>query len=177
MKKVKKLLLLTMLTSCAFSSNAQGSATATVNASAKIIATISIDELLPMSFGELTNDAGTVILKTNGDITDDADGTRKVGGTSSAGGFNVNGGTGENFKLQITSTVLTNQNGNNETMAISAIKVKQDEAADVLMEANGVSMTLTGTTDIIKIGASLTVSASQVAGNYKGTMTVTVAYE
>jgi hypothetical protein len=181
MKTIKKLLIFTVLMSFAYNANAQGSATATVTASANIITTISIDNVSALAFGDLTNDAGTITLGTDGVVTDVVGGTRSIGGTSQAGGFNVNGGSGENFSLVVTSTVLTNEGSGAETMAIQGIKVSQDSAADVVMNtANGVSMVIPGgdaAFSQIKIGADLVVAAAQLAGNYTGTMSVMVAYE
>jgi hypothetical protein len=179
MKTIKKLLIFTVLMSFAYNANAQGSATATVAASAKIITTISIDKVSVLAFGDLTNDAGTITLRTDGVVNDVIGGTRSVG-TGQAGGFTVNGGSGENFNLKVTSTVLTNQDGSGkETMAIQGIKVSQDNKLDVAMKDEAVSMIIppAGSSTEFKIGADLVVTAAQVAGKYSGTMSVMVAYE
>lgn len=176
MNKLKKILILTLIAGFAYNGNAQGSVTASVAVSAKIIATISIDGVINMSFGDLTNDGGTVVLSTGGAITND--GTRAVGGTIAAGAFTVNGASGEGFRLKITATALTNTTGvGAETMAISAIKVKQESGSDVAMVTDGLAVTLDSADEDFKIGASLTVASSQVAGVYTGTMSVVAAYE
>jgi hypothetical protein len=176
MNKIKKIFSFILLTGFAFSTNAQGSVTASVAVSAKIIATISIDGVQGMSFGDLTNDGGTVVLSTDGNITDD--GTRAVGGTITAGGFTVNGGINEAFRLKITATALTNQTGSGaETMALSAIQVSQEGAADKAMVVAGLALTLDSADEDFTIGASLTIGTSQAAGAYTGTMSVVAAYE
>jgi hypothetical protein len=176
MNKLKKILILTLIAGFAYNGNAQGSVTASVAVSAEIIATISIDGVVNMSFGDLTNDGGDIILTTAGDITDA--GTRGVGGTVTAGAFTVNGGINEAFRLTITSTVLTNTTGSNtDTMAIKDIKVKQGSGSDTAMVADGLELTLASADDDFKIGATLTVGASQAAGAYTGTMSVVAAYE
>jgi hypothetical protein len=176
MNKLKKILILTLIAGFAYNGNAQGSVTASVAVSAEIIETITITNVVDMTFGDLTNDAGTVILTTANTITDPSSGTRGIGGTVASGGFTVGGGNNENFKLTISATDLVHGTDALKKMSISAIKVKQDALSDAAV-GSGLSLTLTGTSDDFKIGASLTVGAAQLAGTYSGTMSVTVAYE
>ena len=178
MNKIKKIFSFILLTGFAFSTNAQGSVTSEVGTSATIIETISVASVTAMSFGDLTNDGGTIVLDTDGDITDN--GSRSVGGTSAAAGLTVSGGDSESFKLTVTEKdKLTNQTGGGgETMDLTAFTSTISNAASATAVGSGKSYSLSGTgSATIAIGATLTVGASQVGGSYTGKIEVIVAYD
>jgi len=140
-----------------FSGVSFGQDTETATASATIITPISLAKTVDMNFGYLaTNGAvGTVVLATAGTRTKTGGVTLPVvAGTVTAASFTVTGSGTSTYAITLPSTDLTITSGEN-TMIVNAFTSTPSGTG-----------TLTGGTQIILVGATLNVGASQVAGTY-----------
>lgn len=168
---MKKITLLAILAIAAFSNNANAQSTATATATATIVTPIGITKHIDMSFGNIavTGTAGTVVLST-------ADGRTKTGGvtlptvtgTVSAASFDVTGTGGYTYTINMPATIELKHTNNTDVMSVTNIN-------------NSVGLTgaldATGTQNI-KVGGTLNVASSQLAGVYSNAtaLSVTVNY-
>ena len=164
---MKKNLLLTVAVAVlALGSSAAQAAeeSATGNIKAKIVAPVSISEQDSLDFGTMiapTYTSKKVTIATNG--TRSGDSSILVGNGGQAGLFNVTGADRQSMTISVTdSTTLT---GAGDPMTVNNFVT---EPASTL--------TLTGTSGQIKVGADLTVGQGQAEGDYTGTYEVTVSY-
>jgi hypothetical protein len=151
---------------------AQQSATATANANATIIIPISITKTVDLQFGKLAVGAtgGTVTIGTNDAVT--------IGGAShtisqppqslagtppTAASFTVNGEGSFTYAVTLPSSATLTSGGN--TMTVGSFVSNPSSPG-----------TLSSGTQVLKVGATLTVSDGQAPGSYGGTFDVTVAY-
>ena len=135
-------------------------------ASAVVAAPITITAGTDMNFGNIgvSTTGGTAVLSTAGAVTVTGDVTALSGVTTTAGVFALTGFSNSAYSLTIPSTVTLNSGVN--SMVVSS-----------LTNDAGGSPALTSGTGSINVGGTLTVAASQAAGNYSGTYTVTVNYQ
>jgi hypothetical protein len=174
MKKTSKAIALAILLA-AFSNHsfAQASASATATASATIVTPISIAKATngDMSFGNIAVGAsgGTVVLSPAGSRTETGGVTlpTTVTGTVAAASFDVTGQGNYTYAITLPSSAVTlTRSGGSETMTIDNFTSTPDGTG-----------TLSSGSDNIKVGATLNVGASQVAGTYTSdTFTVSVVY-
>lgn len=141
-----------------------------VTAQAEIIAPISIVKTSDLQFGGVVpgTTAGTVIMSTSGTRT-------KTGGViasssmgyASPARFNVAGNTGATYSISLPTSVTIKRappNANNK-MTVNAF----------VSNPSGTSL-LTGTAQVLSVGATLNVGANQPGGAYTATFQVTVNY-
>jgi hypothetical protein len=157
-----------ILTAAAFSTNANAQATATADAGAVLVAPIAIVENTPLNFGKLASPtagtiaapaAGTTFTKTGGVVMVDAT-------PQSFGLFTVTGAGNLTYTIALSPASVTLSNGAAGTMT-----------ADTFTTVPATTGTLDGTgTQSIKIGATLKTGATQAAGVYQGSYSVTVNY-
>lgn len=161
---------------------AQATDSDSITTEAVVVAGVDVVGVNELDFGSFVPDAG-------GDtITIDTAGTRSVGGTSflvtsdpgQVGTFTIDADQDTAFNLLATPSTLT---GPGTAMTISAVSVSGGDgttttSADITGSAvSGFSTTATGTPETFSIGGSLVVGASQAAGTYNGTLTLTATYE
>lgn len=148
---------------------AQSSATAT--ATAVIITPIAITKDVDMHFGNLavqTATGGTAVLAPAGTLTTTGGVTSpSVQGSRAAASFTVTGDGSRTFSITLPSSVVLTRNTGTETMTANAFTSNPTPTG-----------TLASGTATVTVGATLNVSAAQVAGTYvSGTpFTVTVNY-
>lgn len=149
--------------------NAQQTSSDVVATNATVITPIAVAGNTPLSFGDIvgTTAGGTITIST--------DGTRAASvndlvmtsqsGTVSAAQFTVTGQDGYSYSLSVPSAAYAITNGATGTMDVDTFTTNE-------------SGTLTGGSEIVNIGATLTVGASQEAGNYTSPdgLSVTVQY-
>jgi len=143
--------------------NAQGSATASGNAAARIIAPITLTAVNTLHFGTMFNNAGgTVTVTTAGARSATGVNLSALAPVHSAGSFDVGGEAGFTYSITLPSdgTVTIASGGN--TMAINGFNHDAGATPTVPQTFN--------------VGAVLTVAAGQPSGLYTGTYSVTVAY-
>lgn len=152
--------------------HAQVSSTLTsIGIDAKVIAPITLenDGNTPMDFGTVSRSstAGTVTVPTTGDRTSTG-GVGVLGSSSfSPAPFTVTGENSSTFNVSLPTngTVVLTRTSGSETMAINGFN---SNAPSSLSISGSASFT---------IGATLSVGANQVAGEYTGSFAVTVAYQ
>jgi hypothetical protein len=171
--KLKKLFLLLAIVIFTSMSNAQSNV-ATSSATATIIAPIGITKAagVDMSFGNIavTSTSGTVILAPDDTRTASAGVNLPTSspGTITAASFDVTGAAGYTYSITTPTTISLTHTNTTSSMSISAIT--KSIATGTLDGSSG--------TQNIKVGGTLNVDASQLAGVYSNVadLTVTVNY-
>lgn len=145
-------------------------ATATGNSTATIIDALTIDEDVVLNFGVIVPGTGAanVVLTPAGGVTCGI-GLSCLAGTAAAGAFTVTGLGGAGITVGVSAP--TNLTGPGAPMALSALTTSAAPTGNLTLSA-GPSGTATFT-----VGGTLAVGASQVAGTYAGTYTVTANYQ
>lgn len=168
MKKLTTIIAAAFLMTLGVNVLAQNTDNVDANASATIIAPITLTNPQPMNFGKIakTELGGAVILSPAGerDFTGNADALVTVGSLHKNAIFTVVGEANTTFAISFTNGTLE---GDGEDMTINAFTTNQSNNANV--------STGTGTMSF-NVGATLVVGAEQEAGEYTGTYEVTVTY-
>lgn len=141
--------------------------------SATVVEPITIVSAQDLAFGQFSaGTGGTVVLTTAGAVSPTAD-VVITGGTSTAAQFTVNGQTDAAFSIAVTDNDLTFNDGTSDhVMTFAPTHDLNGTAGD-----NPASGTLTGGTQTIYVGGTLTVGDAQAPGLYAGTVTAEVNYE
>jgi hypothetical protein len=151
--------LLAIMMIVGFSASAMAQATASATATATIVTPIAISNAADMNFGNVavTGTAGTVILAPAGTRTTTGGVTLPVtAGTVAAASFSVTGEGVYTYAITLPSTDYTiTRSGESETMTVNTFT----------SDPSGTG-TLTAGAQTLKVGATLNVGASQVAGVY-----------
>ncbi len=136
----------------------------TVDVTATILAPISISAAGDMDFGTMvtTGTAGTVTVTPAGARSSvDVD---LLGGTPAAAAFDVTGEGNANYSITLPSSATLTSGAN--TMTIDTFT--DDAGANPRRPGGG--------SETFNVGATLNVGATQAAGTYSGTFSVTVNY-
>lgn len=186
-KSLNKVLLgsSTLLALGATGANAQA-ATTGVPINAEIVAAISITQTQAMNFGALTDTGagGTATLGTGGTITGTTGATTSAGGTIQAGGFTVKGATGRNIDITTPASVTIDDAGAGAPMTVHSFAILAPAAGG---GGNNTGTTAAGAALVasltaspaagFRLGGTLVVGATQLAGTYTGSVTVTALYQ
>ena len=148
-----------------FSTGTAFAATVSANATASIVANISIAKVNDLQFGNIVAGVGatTVSLSTAGVRA--GDGNAVLGGTVTAASFTVSGDGTSTYAITIPTTATLTRAAGAETMTVTGFN----------SNPTGTGI-LTAGTQTLLLGATLNVGAGQVAGIYSGTFDVSVAY-
>lgn len=170
MKNFTKLLALALVI-LGFSANSfgQGSATASSDASAKILSPISISNTVPLNFGTIGPIAAvsTVTVATNNNRTGTAF-LLSVAPAAVAGQFLISGTPNAAFSITLPSATTELKLTGQTSMTINS----SDWVSDL-----GLASTIAGNgSRTLSIGATLNIGNMQAAGTYTGSYEVTVAY-
>lgn len=155
--------------------NAQtNTANTTSDAFATIVAPIAISHegLDDLQFGTVISGAGTVTISTAGvrTFTNSALNPGDQGAAPTAAVFNVSGEDGYTYSIAFTNaTEILTLTAGTDTMEVNSFLASSSDG-------EGLTGTLTGGTDQIKVGATLTVAGSLGSGVYTGSFELTVAY-
>jgi hypothetical protein len=166
-----KLILATGLAtlSAGFFSTAVIAASDTANASATILAplTITADVAAEMDFGEISGDdiATSVIMSPAGGRAS-PDGAGIFGGTPSGGKFDVTGAGTLTYNITLPANNVVTLTGFGTAMNV-----------DDFTDSVAGSASLVGGTSTFDVGATLKLNPNQAAGLYTGTYDVTVNYQ
>ncbi len=130
----------------------------------RIAAPISISAGASMDFGTMTptGTAGTVTVTPAGVRT--SVNVDLFGGTPAAASFSVTGEPGQAYFITLPSSATLSSGG--DTMTIDTFT--DDAGASPVLGIGG--------SDTFNVGATLNVGATQAAGTYSGTFSVTVNY-
>lgn len=145
-------------------SGAANAATADGTARATILQQVTVTNTSDLQFGTVAigTGGGTVTVSTGGARS--CGSTLVCSGASTAGGFSVAGASGMNVGISVPGSVTLTEVGGGSMAAT--------------LNSSAATLTLTGTAaDAFTVGGSLNVGATQAAGAYAGTFTVTVAYQ
>lgn len=146
-------------------SGAQAATTATGNASAEILSTLTVAENTALNFGQIAaNGAGTLVIAPNGSSTCSA--LLVCTGSPTAGLFDVAGTAGVAYAATVTTPSVSLSDGGTNSMTLDTFTVGYPAGT-----------TLTGGASTFNVGGTLHVGATQVAGVYSGTYTVSVEYQ
>ena len=151
--------------------NAQNSATGTANATATIITPIAIThEGKPdLNFGKIvpSSTAGTVVITPAGAISATSGVTLfEQDNTTSAATFTVTGESDATYAITLPESINISETGGTTTMTVD--NFTSNPSGTGTLAANG--------EQTLSVGARLNVDAGQVAGDYTGEFSVTVAY-
>ena len=172
MKKTVFLLAGLFVMACGIQSVKAQTASASASASAKatIITPIAIDQVADLNFGNIVagTDAGTVTVDTEGNRTSSTGITlpNATPGDFQAAKFTVTGLADATYAITLPSSIdITHTNGVT-TMTVDEFTSNPDEAGKLAADGK----------QTLLVGATLNVGAGQVAGDYTGEFSVTVAY-
>jgi len=144
------------------------SASASANANATIITPIAIAHVADLNFGNIVagTGIGTVIVDTEGDRTKTGDVILPSAtlGTVNAAEFTVTGLADATYAITLPTSIDISETGGT-TMTVDNFTSNPSRTG-----------TLAGGTQTLSVGARLNVGAGQVAGDYTGEFSVTVAY-
>jgi hypothetical protein len=150
---------------------AQSSATASSDASAKIVKAITLTNERMLNFGTLvpTNAAGDVII-TSDNTRPVITNVKYIGQESdySSALFTVTGEQEYNFALTLPGNDEVTLSSGSNTMVVKNFTSELDETGNEFPESGSIEF---------GVGATLEVQANQVSGLYEGSFNVTVAYE
>jgi len=135
----------------------------TANVTITIAAPISISAAGDMDFGTMvtTGTAGTVTVTPAGARS--SVNVDLLGGVPSAASFDVTGEPGQVYSITLPSPATLTSGGNTMTV-------------DTFNHDAGATPTLAGGSDTFNVGATLNVGATQAAGTYSDTFSVTANY-
>lgn len=166
------LVILTFATPAVF---AQTSASATAETSATIITPIKIEKIAgaDLNFGNIvpSSNPGSVVIAPDGTPTynNGVVAFANNNGNPTAAQFTVTGAPDATYSITVPASPfnITRVNGEGETMSVGAF----------VTNPNGTG-TLTGGTQTLQVGATLSVGANQEPGLYENTeaLEITVAY-
>lgn len=159
---IKFMIVAVIMIAYSASANAQGSATTSGNAAARIVAPITLTAVNTLDFGTIYNNAAGTVTMTPGSVRSAAGANLSPIAVGQAGSFTVGGEATLTYSITLPADgTVTIANGVN-TMAIDGFNHNAGGTPTVPQTFN--------------VGAVLTVAAGQVPGNYTGTYSVTVAY-
>jgi len=144
-------------------------------AAANVVKALTMAQSTPMDFGTFAGLAGatsTVVLATSGSRS--ASTADIVGGNGVAGEFLLTGQSGSLVSItmptSVTNLIGTGAAVGGDNMTITAT------TGWITDQANLASVTLTGGSITLKVGATLNVGIDQKVGPYAGTYTISVNY-
>ena len=132
----------------------------TGNATANIVAPITITNTSDLQFGDIVAAAGTVTIAADGT----PGGTLSSTGTQSAGTFDITGEGTKTFSIAIAT--VSNLTDGTDTIPLSAYTNTE----------GGATGTLVGGALTLGVGATITLTGTEGAGAYTGSYSVTVDY-
>ena len=166
MKSINKYFALLLIV---FPANAFGQAIATANATVNIVTPIGITKSVDMAFGNIATTAaiGTVVLGTDGTRTPNGGVTLPAStGTVAAAAFAVTGSGSYTYTISLPSSPIT----------LSGIT--EGVIVDAFVSNPAPIGTLSAGAQTVKVGATLNLPASTVAGSYTNAsgLRITVNY-
>lgn len=156
--------LLMLFVVCCVSAQASG-AIAGANIDVSIVAPLFVASTQDAQFGQIVpHQGGQITVAPNNSYISNGSVEVVPSSTRCAAIFAVSGANASSFAIVLPqSAVLTNSSG-------ATLTVNQ-----FVSTPSGIGV-LTNGTQIVQVGATLTVAAQQVGGSYHGTFPVTVAY-
>lgn len=173
-------LTLGALTAAAGAAQAQATAVTSGEARASIVRTISVASQVPLAFGLIAPEeetAVTVTVTPDGSISSTSPGSL-LPSVVSAGGFEVAGDPDRIYFVDLPDSITLSSGEGNDTMTVSALEFECEVVGQVGGLAPGSSCQLgSDGRQRFTVGGTLTVNASQDAGDYTGFYSVTARYQ
>lgn len=144
------------------------------NATVQVVTPIAIDQDTALNFGVVAplgivadpgQSVGTVTIATDNSVTSNNISLLSQAPNRNRGVFTVTGTSGATYAITIPSGNITLNDGGSNNITVGSFTSNPS--------GTGV---LTGGTQTLHIGATLTVAANQAAGTYSGTYPITVEY-
>ncbi|QXE89852.1 DUF4402 domain-containing protein [Geomonas subterranea] len=170
MKTLRKVVVMAGCTALAWAagSGVSQAATAQANTTATVVLPVTITKTVDLNFGRFMSGAlgGTVVVSTGGaqSVTGGVTTTTALGSTAAAAAFTISGEPTSTYA--VTFPAQTNLTGPGAPMTIGTFTTA----------SSGTLNTFGAASEILSVGATLTVGASQASGTYSGTMDVAVNY-
>jgi len=169
-RSIRGLVVLALAAGVSVPAFAQSSATASANATTRIIQAITLTKTADLAFGNIvkpSTGSGTVTIG-NGADTIAVTGTNAAAasGTTSRAKFTVGGEGGQTFAITVPATMTMTSGANNITVNLTTAA-----ATGTLSGTLGSAGTTT-----VNVGGNFSLPNTQVSGNYSGSFNVTVAY-
>jgi hypothetical protein len=153
---------------------AQSSANGLVNATVRVLAPISIEKDKDINFGVVVSGpAGVLVLTPAGIAASSAALRMGQNAGFSVGRFKVNGESAHTYLVTLPSSFAVSDGKN--SLELTGFKSYADESLGTDSTSNTFTLTAAGT-GAFKVGATLTLPAAAIPGNYSGIYAVTVAY-
>jgi len=169
MNNIKRFTLTTVAALAVASSlsAAQNSASTSANATAKIIAPITLTKTADLNFGDVVPSgvAGTVTVTPAAVRTSAGGASLGNGAAVTAAAFTVGGQGSATYAITLPAVASTLTTGAN-TMTVDTFT----------SNPSGTGLLSAGGSQALTVGANLNVGVAQATGTYVGTFTVTVAY-
>lgn len=146
-------------------SAAISAASVSTDASANVIAPLTITKTADLNFGDIThnNAAGTVTVDTAG-VRTVGGAAEAAGGTVTASAYNVGGSGTKAYTITVPgSSTITN---GTDTITV-----------DTYLDSKGGTSSLTGGADSFTVGATLNFVGTESTGAYLGTFNMQVDYQ
>lgn len=160
----KAILVATATGSMMIASGSAVAATATANTSATVLQSISIAKNTDLDFGAFSpSTGGTVVIGTDGSRSKTSAVVLSSTATGSRAQFTVSGTTNATYAITLPASATLTSGAN--TMSVGSF----------VSNPSGTG-TLTGGSEILYVGATVTVASAQAAGAYTGTFDVSVEY-
>lgn len=144
-------------------------------ATANVLRTLVINEDTQMSFGDVLAGTGGTVVLSHVDSSRLPTGAEIVAsGGGAAGQFTVEGTTSKSYTLTLPTTDQTlTHSGGGATMTVNAFTNSLCAGTSCIgtLSADAIGI------DTFSVGATLNISAGQLAGTYTGTYPITVDYQ
>lgn len=169
LRTVKAALVGTVFAVASFGSAAQA-ATAPGTATAEILADVAVAQTTALDFGTIAvgPTGNSVTIANSGGTVQSCTGSCTGG---ARGAFSITGETGMDVDIAVDASVLLQKTG----FAVGHVYTA-DQQMTATLNTDISTLTLDGT-DAFAVGGVLGVAATQEAGSYSGTYTVTVTYQ
>lgn len=148
-------------------SSAQAATTATGNATAEVLSSLTVTAAADLQFGQIAaNTGGSVTVNADSSVA--SSGSLISTGTRSPALFNVAGSPNSMVVVSLpTAAVNLTRSGGTETMSLGGFNTTP---------SGGFQLNASGT-GAFNVGGTLTVASGQVPGAYAGTFQVSVEYQ
>ncbi|MCZ8171753.1 MAG: DUF4402 domain-containing protein [Brevundimonas sp.] len=155
------------LSAVSFGSAAHAATSATANATAEVLSTLTLTADTPLNFGQIAaNTGGSVTV--NADSTTAFTGSVISTGTRAPAGFTVTGTPGASVVVSLPASATLTRTGGTETMSITNFNANPPAGFQLAP--------VTGSATF-GVGGTLGVASGQAAGVYSGTFSVSVEYQ
>ena len=161
---MKKFALLAAAATMAFGASSAQAATASADATATILQQITVTKTADLAFGTVVvgTTGGNVTIANNGTTPISCAAALACSGTNGAASFNVVGTVGEAVTVTVDPSVTLTSGSNSMTASLNP--------------SYSGTHTLVAS-DVLRVGGTLSVGASQASGVYSGSFDVVVNYQ